>query len=118
MQSPPDRVPEESRNFLVEVAAAFYLETLGSYQMAFLTELRRHHDAPPRNRRHGSSEKIAHVVEGKEGFALVLEQPDLSFDKFAPAAEAGLKQVSLKAVDRFAKNSGHQAAKRFGLIFP
>jgi len=60
-------------------------------------------------------EKIAHVVEGKEGFALVLEQPELGFDEFASAVEGGLGQVSLKAVDRFAKNSGHQAAKRFGL---
>jgi len=63
-------------------------------------------------------EKIAHVVEGKEGFALVLEQPELGFDKFAPSVEGGLKQVSLKAVDRFAKNSSHKAAKRFGLSIP
>ena len=63
-------------------------------------------------------EKIAHVVKGKEGFALVLEQPELRFDKFAPTVEGGLKEVSLKAVDRFAKNSGHQAAKRFGLSVP
>jgi len=63
-------------------------------------------------------EKIAHVVEGKEGFALVLEQPELGFDKFAPSVEGGLKQVSLKAVDRFAKNSSHKAPKRFGLSIP
>ncbi|MGA7872113.1 MAG: hypothetical protein WCA22_14600 [Candidatus Binatus sp.] len=63
-------------------------------------------------------EKIAHVVEGKEGFALVPEQPELGLDKFAPSVERGVKQVSLKAVDRFTKNSGHQATKRFGLIFP
>ena len=63
-------------------------------------------------------EKIAHVVEGKEGFALVLEQPELGFDKFAPAVEGGLKQVSLEAVDRFAKNSGHKAAKRLGPSIP
>jgi hypothetical protein len=63
-------------------------------------------------------EKIAHVVEGKEGFAPVFEQPELGFDKFAPSVEGGLKQVSLKAVDRFAKNSGHEAAKRFGLSVP
>jgi AcrR family transcriptional regulator len=31
----------------VEVAAALYLETLDSYQTAFLNELRRHHDARP-----------------------------------------------------------------------
>jgi hypothetical protein len=63
-------------------------------------------------------EKIAHVVQGKEGFALVLEQPELGFDKFAPSVEGGLKQVSLKAVDRFAENSGHETAKRFGLTIP
>jgi hypothetical protein len=63
-------------------------------------------------------EKIAHIVEGKEGFALVLEQPELGFDQFASAVEGGVEQVSLKAVDRFAKKSGHQAAKRFGLILP
>ena len=60
-------------------------------------------------------EKVAYVVEGQEGFALVLEQPELGFDEFASAVEGGLGQISLKAVDRFAKNSGHQAAKRFGL---
>ncbi len=59
-------------------------------------------------------EKIAHVLEGKEGFALVLEQPELRFDEFTSAVEGGVGQVSLKAVDRFAKNGGHQAAKRFG----
>jgi len=60
-------------------------------------------------------ETIGHVVEGKEGFAAVLEQPELSFDEFAPSVEGSLKQVSLKAVDRFAKNSGHKASQRFGL---
>lgn len=63
-------------------------------------------------------EKIAHIVEGKEGFALVLEQPELGFDEFASAVEGGVEQVSLKADDRFAKNGGHKAAKRFGLDFP
>jgi len=58
-------------------------------------------------------EKVAHVVERKEGVALVLAQPELGFDEFASAVEGGVGQVSLKAVDRFAKNSGHQAAKRF-----
>jgi hypothetical protein len=60
-------------------------------------------------------EKIAHVVEGKEGFALVLEQPELGFDKFAPRVEGGLEQVSLEAVDRLGKNSGHETAQRFGM---
>jgi hypothetical protein len=63
----------------------------------------------------GSREKIAHVVERKEGFALILEKPELGFDKFAPPVEGGLEQVSLEAVDRFGKNSGHETAQRFGL---
>ncbi|MGB3549915.1 MAG: hypothetical protein WA993_04455 [Candidatus Binatus sp.] len=63
-------------------------------------------------------EKIAHIVEGKKGFALILEQPELGFDKFAPSVEGGLKQVSLKAVDRFAKNGGYKASQRFGLSIP
>jgi len=58
-------------------------------------------------------EKVAHVIERKEGVALVLAQPKLGFDKFAPAVQGGVGEVSLKAVDRFAKNCGHQAAKRF-----
>ena len=60
-------------------------------------------------------EKIAHIVEGKEGFALVFEQPEVGFDEYAPSVDGGVKQVSLKAVDRFAKNNSHEAAQRFGL---
>jgi hypothetical protein len=64
----------------------------------------------------GSRErKIADTAKGKEGVALVLEQPELGLDKFASCVEGGLEQVSLKAVDRPAKNGGREAPERFGL---
>jgi hypothetical protein len=36
-------------------------------------------------------EKIAHIVERKEGFAIVLEQPELGLDEFAPSVEGSVE---------------------------